>query len=451
MTLLSPTLFSCKDFGDDFVWGVASSAFQTEGAFKSEGKGLSIWDVFAQKQRFKIKDFSTPKHGNGFYENLEADIALLKELNVPAFRHSIAWSRILPEGNGAVNTKGLDFYNRMIDLCLEKNIEPWLTLYHWDLPYALHKKGGWTNRDILHHFEKFAEICAKNFGDRVKNWMVFNEPNAFVVLGYLLGIHAPGNMSLKKFLAATHHVALCHGLGGNVLKSEVAHSKVGSTFYSAVVDAYKQDEKNEMARKKADVLFNRLFLEPILGMGYPVQDLPLLNKMEPFIQQGDMEQIPFSFDFIGIQHYTRFITKYNPLIPIVNATQISAKGSGKPVTAMGWEIYPEGIYRVIQNFKAYPNMPELYITENGAAFKDVVYNGEIEDDNRIAYLQDYLAQVLKAKQEGVNIKGYFVWSFIDNFELGFGYKAKFGLVATNKKTHKRLVKKSGKWFAEFLK
>ena len=372
-------------------------------------------------------------------------------MNIPCFRFSIAWSRILPKGEGEPNKEGIDFYNKVINCCLENGIEPWVTLYHWDLPHALEKKGGWANREILTWFENYVNVCAEAFGDRVKKWLVFNEPNAFVTLGYLTGIHAPGRMSVKAFLKAVHHVVLCHGIGGRILKNKVSNSFVGSSFYCAAVDAWEDNPKNEQSRVRAEVLFNKIFIEPILGMGYPEKDLPLLRKIRKHMLPGDEALMKFDFDFVGLQHYTRFETKRNRLIPFVKGVWVSPKKSGKEVTALGWEVYAEGMYRVIKKFAAYENMPRIYITENGAAFDDKEENGEIYDPKRIAYLHDYLEQILKAKQEGIDVGGYFVWSFIDNFELAEGFGAKFGLVAFDPVSQKRTIKESGKWFGRLLK
>jgi beta-glucosidase len=440
-----------SDFGDDFVWGTATAAYQIEGAWNLDGKGESIWDHFTHFKKNKIKTRENGDVTCDFYHQYESDIKLMKSMNIPAFRFSIAWSRVLPNGTGEVNQKGIEFYNKVIDCCLQNGVEPWVTLYHWDLPQALQEKGGWANREVIKWFENFVEISSRAFGDRVKKWMVFNEPMAFVPLGYLLGIHAPGKVNFNDFYASVHHVVMCHGAGGRILRKNVPNGVIGSTFSCSPVDAWMDKKCNEESRKRGDVMFNRLFIEPILGMGYPVKDLPPLKKIKKYVKPGDEELMKFDFDFIGLQNYTRTVTKSLALIPIVKGINVPAKKLGHDITEMGWEVYPEGMYRIIKQFAAYKNMPRIYITENGVAFKDEMVNGEINDTKRIQFLKDYLAQILRAKKEGINVGGYFIWSFIDNFEWAEGYKTRFGLVAFDPATQKRTVKASGKWFVEFLK
>ena len=439
-----------SDFGKDFVWGTASAAYQIEGAWNEDGKGESIWDHFVHHTR-KVKTHETADVADDFYHRYESDIELMHKLHIPAQRFSIAWSRVMPQGTGAVNQKGIDFYNRVIDKSLKENVAPWLTCYHWDLPQALQDKGGWTNRDVIKWFEDYVEVCAKNFGDRVKNWMVFNEPMAFTSLGYLLGIHAPGKLGYKPFFSSVHHTVMSHGAGGRVLRSLVKDANIGTTFSCSYIDAWKDKEANKGAVTRSDVLINRLFIEPTLGLGYAVKDLPALKHVEKYIKPGDEKLMQFDFDFIGLQNYSRVVAKNLALVPMMHAINVSPKKLGHPVTEMGWEVYPEGIYKIIKQFAAYKGVKKIIITENGAAFKDEVVNGEINDPQRIQFLKDYLKNVLKAKREGINVGGYFIWSFTDNFEWAEGFRPKFGLVGVDFKTQQRTVKASGKWFSEFLK
>lgn len=443
--------FKRSDFGKDFVWGTATAAYQIEGAWNLDGKGESIWDHYTHHHKNKIKTRENGDVACDFYHSYEKDIALMRQMNIPASRFSIGWSRVLPQGTGAVNQKGIDFYNRVIDTCLKENVEPWITCYHWDLPQALQEKGGWVNRDVVHWFEEYVALCGKHFGDRVKNWMVFNEPMAFTALGYLMGMHAPGKLGkFNDFYAATHHVTLSHGAGGRILKKEVKNGHIGTTFSCSAVDAWKDKPANQRAAVRADVLVNRLFIEPVLGMGYPMKDLPALKKMEKYIKDGDEKLLPFDFDFVGLQNYTRIVTKHLGVIPMLHGINVPPKKLGHDITEMNWEVYPEGMYRIIKQFAAYKNLPRIYITENGVAVKDEVVNGEIHDTKRTQFLKDYLAQVLKAKREGIDIGGYFVWSFLDNFEWAEGYRPRFGMVGVDFKTQQRIVKDSGKWFSRFL-
>ena len=439
-----------SDFGKDFEWGVATAAYQIEGAWNIDGKGESIWDRFSHSKR-KIKTKETGDIACDFYRRYEEDISLLKDLRIPNFRFSLAWSRILPEGTGTLNQKGIDFYKRVLDELEEKNITPWVTLYHWDLPQKLQEKGGWVNRDILNWFEEYVSKTTQALGDRVKNWMVLNEPFAFVPLGYLIGWHAPGYRSPKKFFAAWHHAAMAQSLGGRIIRENVSNSNIGTTLSCSHVTPKKDIPSHHRAVARADALLNRIFLDPIMGMGYPLDVLPGFKGVEKHIQDGDMEKLPFDFDFIGLQTYTRVMVSPLGILPMLHAKMISPKKiEGAEVTEMNWEVFPEGIYHLLKKFAAYPNIKKIIVTENGAAFPDQIENGKIHDVKRIQYFQDYLAQVLKAKNEGVNVGGYFVWTFMDNFEWAEGTRPRFGLVYNDFQTQQRTVKDSGLWFRDFI-
>ncbi len=447
---ISQPLISRNDFGKDFVWGTATAAYQIEGAWNEEGKGESVWDHFSH-QKHKIKTGENGDTACDFYHRYETDIDLIRSLNIPAFRFSIAWSRVLPLGTGAVNQKGIDFYSNIIDKCLKAGVEPWVTLYHWDIPQALQDKGGWENRDVCKWFAEFVELCTKHFGDRVKNWMVFNEPMAFTALGYGLGVHAPGNYGIHGFLKAAHHTVLCHGIGGRIIRKNVPDAHIGTTFSCSPVEAWIEKPANLRAAKREDVLINRLFIEPLLGMGYPWHDLPVLKKIEKYMLPEDAQNMPFDFDFIGVQNYTRLVTRNFGIVPMIHAMDVKPKKLGHNLTEMNWEVYPEGIYKILKQFAAYPNIKKIIVTENGAAFPDELIENGVKDPKRTKFLQDYLEQVLKAKNEGVPVKGYFVWSFMDNFEWAEGFRPRFGLVHVDFNTQKRTIKDSGLWFKEFLK
>ena len=442
---------NAADFGDDFVWGVATAAYQTEGAHLSDGKGLSIWDVFTTTKG-KIARGENGNTACNFYNHYIQDIILLKSLGIPAFRFSISWSRIFPEGIGSINAAGVDYYNRVIDFCLEMEITPWVTLYHWDLPQALQQKGGWCNRDIIGWFSDYTAFCIRQFGDRVQHWMVLNEPMVFTGAGHFLGIHAPGIRSLKSFLSAAHHAAMCQAAGGRIIKSERGACKVGTTFSCSQVDALTTREDDMLAARKIDAILNRFFVEPLLGLGYPLQDLKFLKGIEAFMMAGDEAALSFGMDFIGIQNYTREVVRHSYIRPIIQAQLLPADKRGVERTEMNWEVYPKGIYTMLKKFAAYPSMPQLLVTENGAAFPDIpAEDGVVHDDRRILFLQDYLAQVLRAKKEGINVGGYFAWTFMDNFEWAEGYRPRFGLVHVDFKTQRRTVKDSGRWYSRLLK
>lgn len=440
---------SKEDFGPHFKWGVAVAAYQIEGAHDLDGKGLSIWDVFTSTKG-KIKD---AHHGNmacDFYNSYQDDIALIKKLNIPNFRFSISWSRILPHGTGEINQAGIDYYNAVINHCLALGVEPWLTLYHWDLPHELEKKGGWTNRLVIKWFQEFVEICAINFGDRVKNWMIMNEPVVFTGAGYFLGIHAPGKRGMKNFLPAIHYTTLSIAAGARTLRRICPDANIGTTFSCSYIQPHRDLKRDFRAADRVDALLNRLFIEPLLGLGYPEKELPVLKGIKKIMLPQDEKDVIFDFDFIGIQNYTREIVKNSWLIPYISASLVKAEKRNVPITDMKWEVYPEAIYQMIKKFNQYSQIKKLMITENGAAFPDFMINGVINDEERTKYIQDNLKQVLRAKKEGYKIEGYFTWTLTDNFEWAEGYHPRFGLIHVDFESQKRTIKQSGLWYANFL-
>jgi beta-glucosidase len=436
--------------GKDFVWGTSISAFQTEGTYNSFDKGLSIWDDFTLKKG-KIKNRDNAIVACDFYNLFYKDIGLVKCLNIPHFKFSLSWSRILPSGTGKVNQQAIDYYNNLIDLCIEMGITPWITLYHWDLPLELEKKGGWTNRNIISWFSDYVELCALKFGDRVKKWIVMNEPLGFTGAGYFLGYHAPGRRGLKNFLPALHHAALCQAEGGRILKKLCSDAEVGTSISFNYIEPISQKEQDLAAARRVDALFNRVFLEPVLGMGYPMNDLRVLKKLDKYILAGDEKKLAFDFDFIGLQTYTREVVKFSPFIPYIHARLIPASKRHVELTSMlGWENYPDALYHILNKVGAYAGVKKIYVTENGAAFNDYLSDGRIHDLKRTEYLQKSISGMIKAKQEGVNVQGFFVWSLMDNFEWAEGYGPRFGLVYVDRKTLKRTIKQSGEWYKNFI-
>jgi beta-glucosidase len=445
------TALSRELFGPGFEWGVSTAAFQIEGAHDADGKGESVWDNFSEKKG-KILNAHHALTACDFYNRYEEDIDLIKKLNIPNFRFSISWTRLLPNGTGEVNQAGVDYYNRVINYCIEQGITPWVTVYHWDLPQVLEQKGGWANREVINWFSEFTTLCVNSFGDRVKHWMVMNEPVVFTGAGYFFGIHAPGRSGIRSFTSVIHHVVLSIVAGARILRERLpADAQIGTTFSCSQVEPLTDKPRDIAAAVRVDALINRLFIEPILGMGYPVKDLPVLKGIQKYILPGDEDNMHFDFDFIGVQNYTREIVKYSFFTPYVSARIIKAENRKVELTAMRWEVHPPSIYHMIKKFAAYPAIKNIIITENGSAFPDEVTDGEVNDPNRLQYLQDYLAQVLKAKNEGCNVNGYFVWTLTDNFEWAEGYHPRFGLIHVDHNTQKRIIKMSGKWFANFLK
>lgn len=448
---MSSKAFHSSAFGADFLWGVAISAAQNEGAHLADGRGLSIWDVFARRQG-KIKGNAKPSPSCDFYYRYKDDLLLAKALGFKVFRFSISWSRILPEGIGRINKDGITFYHKVIDECLLLGLIPYVTLYHWDLPQELQKNGGWTSHQMLKWFSRFVQVCTNAYGDKVKDWIVLNEPMGFTSLGYGLGQHAPGKVSVTSFFDAAHNAMICQAEGGRIVRANVSKAHIGNAFSCSEVLPYSQKPEDKLAARKMDILLNRLFIEPALGRGYPEDvEFPLLEKMHLHNKAWRYtEQMHFNFDFIGLQNYFALTVKHNPLIPYIQASEVKATTRKVPYTALGWEINADSFYRMIKRFWLYGSVKEIMITEGGACYKDQLINGQVNDIERIAYFQLYLEALLKAKKEGINISGYLAWTLTDNFEWAFGFDARFGLVHVDFNTQLRTIKNSGYWFRDFL-
>lgn len=448
----APLPFSRADFGANFHWGASAAAYQTEGAWQHQGKGPSIWDDFTRRKGI----ISRNEHGRvaaDFYHRYATDLDLAHGLGLTDFRFSAAWARVLPAGTGAVNRRGLDFYDRLVDACLERDLCPWLTLYHWDLPSALQARGGWTNRSVVGWFSEYAQVMARHLGDRVENWLVLNEPMVFVGAGHLLGVHAPGRRHLGAFLSAAHHATLAQAEGGRALRALLPDgARIGTTFSCSSLTPHRPgNARDEAATRRADALLNRFFVEPTLGLGYPVAELPALRwLLDRYHKPGDEQRMRFAFDFWGIQNYTREVVRFSPWLPVQWAALVPAQRRGVPHTAMGWEVFPESLYDMLQQFAAYPNAPQLIVTESGAAFPDARQGTRVADPARRAFLQAAIGQVLRARRAGVDVGGYFAWSLTDNFEWAEGYGPRFGLIHVDYKTQERTVKDSGRWYQSFL-
>ncbi len=443
-------MIKASAFGKGFHFGVAISAAQNEGAITEDGRSPSIWDQFVRRQGV-IRGGAKTYPACDFYHRYKDDILLVKALGFNAFRFSISWSRLLPDGTGKPNPAAIRFYNAVIDECLGLGITPFVTLYHWDLPQSLQQEGGWESPLINRWFRHFTKICARAFGDRVQHWIVLNEPMGFTSLGYMLGKHAPGKKSLDAFLRAVHHAALAQAEGGKVLREQLPHARIGTSFSCSQVVPYSERPADLAAAARVDLLMNRLFIEPLLGKGFPEDDKGLMDKMSRqnlSWKYGD--RFRFDMDFIGLQNYFPVTIKHNPMIPILQASEVKAASRKAPHTAMGWEINPNAFQQIIRRFWKYGAIREIMVTENGAAFRDHVSQGRINDNARIAYYEDHLAALLQAKKEGVKVTGYFAWTLMDNFEWAEGYEARFGLVHVDSQTQLRTIKDSGYWWRELL-
>ncbi len=438
-------------FPKGFLWGTATSAYQIEGAFDEDGKGMSIWDSFTRKKG-KIKNFENGDIACNHYHKYREDVSLLNKLNIQSYRFSIAWARILPSGKGQVNSKGLDFYDRLIDELLKKNILPFVTLYHWDLPLALDKLGGWYIRDTADFFADYTEVVVRKLGDRVKNWITLNEPWIILAAGHLIGAHPPGNIRPFSSFKVAHNLLLAHGKSLERIRQISPKSKVGITNALSPVYSFRRDKKSA-AVKRAHAIMNELWLDPIYKGRYPKEiEKFVFSQNKENMLDGDMKLIAAKTDFLGINHYSRMIVKKIPF-PIFHFLPVLPKDEGTKFTSMGWEIYPEGFYDLLNWVKNEYDNPPVYITENGVSLYDKCENGKIEDPDRIVYLKNYLLSLKRAMSEGADVRGYFLWSFLDNFEWQEGYEKQFGIVYVDRSSPDltRIPKESAKWYAKVVK
>lgn len=434
------------EFPAGFIWGASTASYQIEGAWNEDGKGVSIWDSFSQKDG-NVLNGDTGNVACDHYHLYKKDVALMADLGLNAYRFSTAWSRIFPEGRGKPNRKGRDFYDSLIDELLEHEIDPWLCFYHWDLPQALQDKGGWQNRDMVYWFADYAAFVAEAYGDRVKHFIVLNEPNVAALVGHLLGIHAPGKTDLMAFLAATHHFNLATGLTLERLRSLKSDWQLGTVFNLQPTHPEKDTDEDIEAAELFDRVMNKNFLEPLLKGQYPSESQAMLAM---FIQDDDLRQIQQPLDFIGLNCYTRTLIKADKASLVGIAQAQPDKAAER--TAMNWEVYPKALQESLLNLKENYGNPKVFITENGAAYQDEVNpRGEIIDDKRIVYLERHLEAIRDALEDGANVAGYFVWSLLDNFEWAEGYDKRFGLVHVDYATQKRTPKKSYGWYQEVIR
>lgn len=444
----------------DFLFGAATSAYQIEGGWNADDKGPSIWDRFTHRKG-RIHKGHNGDRAADTYRDFQADIDIMREMGLDAYRFSISWPRVMPEGRGHANERGLDYYERLVDALLAAGIAPFPTLFHWDLPQALESNiGGFSHRDVAAHFADYAAAVVGRLGDRVSHWVTLNEPWVHSTFGYMTGIHAPGRRNPWAYLRAVHHQLLGHGLATQRIRDIAPQAQVGlslnlTPFYPATASLL-----DHQARDMADQILNRLFLDPIFRGRYPDLFWHKLRPFHPKIQPGDMELIAQPLDFLGVNYYTRSRVRHSRAIPFLHlwATDIpvmSGKREGEPestYTDMGWEVYPAGLFELLLRLKKEYGNPPLYITENGAAYADEVDpDGRVRDGARRAYLEQHLAVTGAAARAGVDVRGYFVWSLIDNFEWTHGYDKRFGIVHVDFDTQKRTVKDSGRWYAELIR
>ncbi|MGJ4928968.1 GH1 family beta-glucosidase [Bradyrhizobium sp. HKCCYLS2038] len=426
-----------------FVWGASTSAFQIEGAAHLEGRADSIWDVFLRTPG-RASHGDTAEVACDHYHRYAEDVALMRALGLGAYRFSVAWPRVLPQGRGAANEAGLAFYDRLIDALLAAEIEPWLCLYHWDLPQALEDLGGWQSRDIAGWFADYAALVARRYGDRVKRFATFNEPCVFTLFGYGLGWHAPGIADAAALHKAIHHVNLSHGRAVDVLRKEVAGASIGAIHNRQPCYPVTSSPEDAAAALRLAAYWNDAFPFPQAFAAYPPE---LHAAMAPYVAPGDMAEIARPVDWFGLNHYSPHYVKADS--NLIGAS-FSPAPEAVPRSAIGWPVVPEAFRDTLIDIASRFRLP-IYVLENGTAANDVIDPaGVIQDDVRIGYLKAFTAAMEQAIAAGADVRGYFVWSLLDNFEWGAGYSQRFGIVYVDHATQRRIPKASARWYAEMI-
>ena len=442
---------SYPQFPEGFYFGSATAAYQIEGGRDTDGKGRSIWDVFVH-QRGKIKNGDTGDVACNTYHDFQTDVDIIAELEMNAYRFSIAWSRVLPQGKGAVNAKGLDYYNRLVDALLAKNITPFVTLYHWDMPQALFERyGGFAGRDTAAWFADYVEVVVRALGDRVKYWITLNEPWEHAFFGYLVGEHAPGLTNPWKYFLVAHHELLGHGLAVQRIRGLFPDAQVGITLSQFPIYPYADSPRHREAAHVADEFMNRFFLDGLYRGQYPEAVLRRLWPFRPKLRPGDMETISVPTDFLGVNYYTRQYARHLWYLPFFHAWVDRDPPPGISHPMLGPQAFPEGIGELLKRYREDYGAPVIFITENGTVDHDVVVEaGRVKDEHRIHYLQHYLGELEKAIAAGSDVRGYFMWSLLDNFEWSSGFNPRMGFVRVDHHTQQRTVKDSAYWYRQIF-
>jgi len=441
-------------FPKGFLWGSATASYQVEGAVKEDGRGESIWDQFSHTPG-KVLNGDTGDVANDFYHRWREDIALMKDLGLQAYRFSIAWPRVLPKGIGEVNEAGLAFYDRLVDALLAANITPVVTLYHWDLPAAL--PGAWLNRETAQAFSAYTDVVTRRLGDRVKKWTTLNEPWCAAMLGYQYGVHAPGETDLAKALKAGHHLLLAHGLGVQVIRTNVPDAEVSMVVNPYPLTPATPSEADAYATRFYDGTFNRWFIDPAFGKGYPAdivagyQQMGVLEKDPAYILPGDMELIASPVDAIGLNFYSRAVVSAEPGHEMEPGRLQHFKPADAEMTDYNWEIYPQGLVEILAWLNKTYAPKSMFIAENGAAYHDgPSADGRVHDARRVSYLRRHFVQLARAIQDGLPVTGYFAWSLMDNFEWSVGYSQRFGIVYVDYATQQRIPKDSAYYYQQVI-
>lgn len=434
-----------RPFPAGFLWGTATAAYQIEGGWNEDGRGLSIWDTYSHTPG-RIADGTNGDVTCDHYHRWPEDIALMRELGLNAYRFSVSWPRIMPEGTGRINQAGLDFYSRLVDALLEAGITPALTLYHWDLPQALQDRGGWANRDTVDAFVEYTGVVARALGDRVPLWITHNEPSLHALHAHALGHAAPGIADWKVALQVAHHLLLSHGLAVPVLRAAGAR-QVGITLLLIPTEPAGVTQADVEAAHRGDELMNRWYLDPLYRSRYPDQlwDWFETRGLAPSVEPGDLAIIAAPTDFLGVNYYHRWYFRH-AVSPPMDYQRVDMPGE---YTGMPWEVYPHGLYQTLTSVTREYGPAEIHVTENGAAYDDIVGpDGQIHDAGRVSFLRRHFEATQQAIVDGAPVRGYFVWSLIDNFNWGSGHAKRFGITHVDFATQERRIKDSGHFMRE---
>lgn len=445
----APTLLRRSAFPPEFRWGCSTSSYQIEGAFDVDGRGESIWDRFCDTPG-RIRDGTSGAMACDHYHRWPEDLDLARRLGVNAYRFSIAWPRIFPAGRGArPEGRGLDFYDRLVDGMLARGLEPWATLYHWDLPQLLQDEGGWAERDTVDAFTAYTDTVTRRLGDRVKHWITQNEPWVTAFLGHHEGIHAPGLRDFKVAMQVCHHLLLSHGQVLPIIRANVPGARAGITLSLHPATPASSSAADAEAAARHDGLRNRWFLDPLFGRGYPADIWELLGDNAPRVLSGDLDVIARPTDFLGVNYYFPETVADAPGEGLLGIRLVEREGVER--TGFGWEVSPQGMVRLLQRVQHDYGPASIQLTENGSTYEDVVLpDGRVDDGQRRSYLERHVAAALEARRAGVPLDGYFAWSLLDNFEWAEGYLKRFGITYVDFATQTRTLKSSGRWYADFL-
>ena len=446
-------------FPDDFLWGAATASYQIEGAVGEGGRGASIWDTFSHTPG-KVYRGDTGDIACDHYHRLEGDLDLMADLGLRAYRFSVAWPRVQPSGSGTPNPEGLDFYRRLVDGLRQRDIVPMLTLYHWDLPQALEDRGGWTDRETSERFAEYAGVVYEALSEEVDYWITLNEPWVASWMGHGLGVHAPGRRDSAAALAATHHLLLGHGLAMEKMRSANDDNQLGVTLNLHPGHPSRNTEADREAARRVDGQANRLYLDPLFRGEYPEDIFSYYGERGAdlsFVREGDLQKISVPIDFLGINYYFKHTVREAPVeegksIPFADLGARPVVPHAGEKTAMGWPVEPGGLTEMLVRIKdEYADVP-IYVTENGRAVHDYIDpEGVVDDEERISYLDRHFRAAHEAMEQGVDLRGYMVWSFLDNFEWAEGYSKRFGIVFVEYGTQQRVLKSSARWYSEVIK